>query len=124
MGIGWFGMAMGLVGVSGFAYIVGGPAALKALVKKLGIAEELPRFADAAKNLYVPQPNPKTGVIEQFDDYFKLEDASVEAVKARKIHPSEYLGGGQGALRAALQQGDGDAGMGGSRVGDLGTELT
>lgn len=72
------------------------PAALKTLVKKLGIADELPRFTDAAKKLYVPQPNPKTGVIEQFDDYFKLEDASVEAVKARKIHPNEYLGGGQG----------------------------
>jgi kojibiose phosphorylase len=72
------------------------PAALKALVRKIKIAGELPLFVAAAKLLYVPQPDKKTGVIEQFDDYFRLEDATVAAVKARKIHPNEYLGGGQG----------------------------
>jgi kojibiose phosphorylase len=72
------------------------PAALKALVKKIRIAGELPRFAEAAKLLYVPSPDRRTGVIEQFDGYFRLEDTTVEAVKARKIHPHEYLGGGQG----------------------------
>ena len=72
------------------------PSALKTLVKKIRIADELPQFLDAAQRLYVPQPDGKTGVIEQFDDYFRLEDATVEAVKARKIHPHEYLGGGQG----------------------------
>jgi nigerose phosphorylase len=72
------------------------PAALKSLVKKLKIADELPCFADAARRLYVPQPDRKTGVIEQFDDYFRLEDVSIEEVKSRKIHPNEYLGGGQG----------------------------
>ena len=72
------------------------PAALKSLVNKIKIAGELPRFAEAAQLLYVPPPDKKTRVIEQFDDYFRLEDATVEAVKARKIHPNEYLGGGQG----------------------------
>jgi nigerose phosphorylase len=72
------------------------PAKLQALVNKIKIAGELPRFAEATRLLYVPQPDPKTGVIEQFDDYFRLEDATVESVKARKIHPHEYLGGGQG----------------------------
>lgn len=72
------------------------PARLKVLVKKLHIAGELPEFIRAAKQLYVPQPDRKSGVIEQFDGYFRLEDASVEAIKARKIHPNEYLGGGQG----------------------------
>ncbi len=72
------------------------PAELKVLVKKINIAEELPQFIEAAKLLYVPQPEKQTNVIEQFDDYFRLEETTVEAVKARKIHPNEYLGGGQG----------------------------
>jgi kojibiose phosphorylase len=72
------------------------PAELNALLKKLKIDGELPQFVEAAKLLYVPQPDRKTRVIEQFDGYFRLEDATVEAVKARKIHPNEYLGGGQG----------------------------
>jgi kojibiose phosphorylase len=72
------------------------PAELNALLKKLKIAGDLPRFAGAAKLLYVPQPDQRTGVIEQFDGYFRLEDTTVAAVKARKIHPNEYLGGGQG----------------------------
>ena len=72
------------------------PAKLKALVSKIKIADELPQFVEAAKLIYVPQPDKRTGVIEQFDDYFRLEDTTVEAVKARKIHPNEYLGGGQG----------------------------
>ena len=72
------------------------PAALKALLKKIKIAAELPRFVEAAKLLYVPAPDRQTGVIEQFDGYFRLEDATVEAVMARRIHPQEYLGGGQG----------------------------
>jgi kojibiose phosphorylase len=72
------------------------PAALKALAKKIKIAGELPQFVEAAKLLYVPQPDKKTGVIEQFDGYFRLEDTTVTAVKERKIHPNEYLGGGQG----------------------------
>ena len=72
------------------------PAELKALVEKIKIAGELPQFVEAAKLLYVPQPDKKTGVIEQFDDYFRLEDTTVETVRSRKIHPNEYLGGGQG----------------------------
>lgn len=72
------------------------PALLKALVKKIKIASELPEFVKAAKLLYVPPANEKSGVIEQFDGYFRLEDVPVETVKARKIHPHEYLGGGQG----------------------------
>jgi kojibiose phosphorylase len=35
-------------------------------------------------------------VIEQFDAYFKLKEAKLEELKARKLHPDEYLGAGQG----------------------------
>jgi len=72
------------------------PGELNALVKKINIARELPLFVEAAELLYVPQPDKKTGVIEQFDAYFKLKESTVEELKARMIHPNEYLGAGQG----------------------------
>jgi kojibiose phosphorylase len=72
------------------------PAELKALLAKLDIAGELPCFVEAASRLFIPEPNPKTGVIEQFQGYFKLRDASVEELRAQMVHPNEYLGAGQG----------------------------
>lgn len=72
------------------------PAQLTALLKKIHITNELPAFAEAARLLYVPQPDKKNGVIEQFDAYFKLRDTPVEELKARMLHPNEYLGASQG----------------------------
>ncbi len=72
------------------------PAVLDALLRKLAIADELAGFADAAARLYVPAPDKASGVIEQFDGYFKLRDASVEELRAKMVHPNEYLGAGQG----------------------------
>lgn len=72
------------------------PTTLAALLEKLAIADELPGFADTAARLYVPAPDPATGVIEQFDGYFKLREASVEELRAKMVHPNEYFGAGQG----------------------------
>jgi kojibiose phosphorylase len=72
------------------------PGKFKALAKKIGITDELPLFVEAAKLLYVPQPDEKTRVIEQFDSYYKLKETTVEALRARMVHPDEYLGAGQG----------------------------
>ncbi len=72
------------------------PDELKTLLKKLAIENELAGFADAAARLYVPPADEKTGVIEQFEGYLKLRDASVEELKAKMAHPNEYLGAGQG----------------------------
>ena len=72
------------------------PEELNALARKIDIADELPWFVEAADLLYVPQPDKKTGVIEQFDAYYKLKDTTVEELKARMVHPNEYLGAGQG----------------------------
>jgi trehalose/maltose hydrolase-like predicted phosphorylase len=47
-------------------------------------------------SLYVPLPDPATGVIEQFDRYYTLEDISVPALKERMLNKHEYLGGGNG----------------------------
>jgi len=71
-------------------------AQLKALLKKIDIVRELPLFVKAADMLYVPQADARTGVIEQFDTYYQLEETTVEALKAQMVHPNEYLGAGQG----------------------------
>jgi nigerose phosphorylase len=72
------------------------PAQFDALIKKIDIVNELPMFVEAAELLYVPQPNEKTKVIEQFDAYFKLKDTTIEELKAKMIHPNEYMDAGQG----------------------------
>jgi nigerose phosphorylase len=72
------------------------PRELRALLKKLRIEGELPLFQDAARRLFVPGPDPKTGIIEQFDGYLGLCESTVEELKARMVHPNEYLGAGQG----------------------------
>jgi nigerose phosphorylase len=72
------------------------PRELRTLLRKLRIERELPAFRDAARRLFVPAPDPKTGVIEQFDGYLGLSESSVKELKARMIHPNEYLGAGQG----------------------------
>ena len=72
------------------------PEALKALLRQLAIEPELAGFADAVARLFVPAPDPVTGVIEQFEGYFKLRDASVAELKTNMVHPNEYLGAGQG----------------------------
>jgi trehalose/maltose hydrolase-like predicted phosphorylase len=46
--------------------------------------------------LYVPAPDPKTLVIEQFDGYERLEDLTLKQLKSRIKNPNEYLGGGCG----------------------------
>ena len=65
-------------------------------------------FEDSYKNLYVPAPDNKTGLIEQFDGYFKLEDATVDEVRSRLLDPKEYWGGAYGvaADTQVLKQAD------------------
>src|SRR5690606_25957392 len=72
------------------------PAEFTALLSKLAIADEIAAFADAAARLYVPEPDPETQLIEQFEGYFKLRDATVDELRAKMVHPNEYLGAGQG----------------------------
>ena len=42
--------------------------------------------------LYVPAPDPSTGLIEQFDGFFGLEDARPDELRARLLDPGEYWG--------------------------------
>ncbi|WP_068768671.1 glycoside hydrolase family 65 protein [Termitidicoccus mucosus] len=72
------------------------PEALRLVLDKIDIEAELPYFRDAAKHLFVPEPDPATGVIEQFDGYFRLNDMPVNEIKTLMLHPNEYLGTAQG----------------------------
>jgi kojibiose phosphorylase len=72
------------------------PREMRSLFRKLRIEKELPGFRDVARRLFVPEPDPKTGVIEQFDGYLGLRESTVDELKARMVHPNEYLGAGQG----------------------------
>ena len=62
---------------------------------------------ESAEHMYVPQMN-ENGLIEQFDGYFGLEDASVEEVRSRLLDPKEYWGGAYGvaADTQVLKQAD------------------
>jgi trehalose/maltose hydrolase-like predicted phosphorylase len=84
------------------------PAQYRRLIAKLGFSADLRELKDLAAHFYVPQPNPKTGVIEQFDGYHKLEDRRPADLKPRLLDPREYLGGGQGVATTTqvLKQAD------------------
>lgn len=53
------------------------------------------KFQRFYNEIYVPQPN-DAEIIEQFDNYFSLEDVSVEAVRKRLLDDKEYWGGAYG----------------------------
>ncbi len=72
------------------------PDAFSRLVKKIGIEGELATFVEVTEQLYVPEADSKTGVIEQFDGYSQLRDATVAELYAKKLNPNEYLGAAQG----------------------------
>ena len=69
--------------------------AYESFCRETGAETLLPKLAEAAEHLYVPAPNSE-GVIQQFDGYFDLEDASVEDVRGRLLDPREYWGGAYG----------------------------
>lgn len=71
------------------------PDEFDALNQKLNFKDELLLFAHAAERLKQPTQT-DTGIIEQFDGYFKLEDTTVDDVRSRLKDPREYWGGAYG----------------------------
>lgn len=84
------------------------PQAYRRLDARLGLARDLPALRDLHARLHVPDPHPRTGVIEQFSGYHRLEDVRPGDLKARLLDPREYLGGGQGlaATTQVIKQAD------------------
>jgi len=78
------------------------------LKKKYRLYEELEQCFDLAQRIYIPEPGIQSGVIEQFDGYFRLEDVTPELVRTRLLHPKEYWGGANGvaAQTQVIKQAD------------------
>lgn len=72
------------------------PAFLQELLKKLDFEDDIIRLKEFGERLHIPAPSPEKGLIEQFENYFLLEDTTPAEVLSRKKHPDEYLGAGQG----------------------------
>lgn len=66
------------------------------LEAKLHFEAEIPALREMAAQLYLPAPDPATGLIEQFDGYYRLEEVDLAGLRARIQIPNEYLGGGNG----------------------------
>lgn len=84
------------------------PAERDRLIQKLDYQQDLEQLKALEAELYVPKPDEQTGLIEQFDGYFDLEDVTVETVRERLIDPKEYWGGAYGvaADTQVLKQAD------------------
>ncbi len=85
------------------------PDACAQVQARTGLDEvEIAHWREVHARLYVPQPEPDTGLIEQFDGYFALEDAPPEVVRARLAHPDLHPGGPLGPFQTtqAIKQAD------------------
>lgn len=72
------------------------PVLARALLRRLDFQGDLETIRQIAPRLYRPEPDPQTSLIPQFDGYMALEDVSLPELLGRKLHPHEYLGGGNG----------------------------
>ncbi len=84
------------------------PTEQTALLRQTNLnAEKIETLTDWLRRLYLP-PVLKSGVIEQFDGYFRLEDVTVPTIKSRLVLPNEYWGGSTGVATATrvLKQAD------------------
>ncbi len=85
------------------------PERLGALFERLGLSEaDVENWRDVAARVYLPQPDPGSLLIEQFDGYFDLEDVRPDDLRERLLHPEEYWGWPNGvAVRTqVLKQAD------------------
>ena len=69
------------------------PARLRSLAARLELtAADLASWQEMVELLYLPQADPETGLLEQCDDFFSLEDATPAQLHERLIDPEEYWG--------------------------------
>ena len=69
------------------------PIQLKNLFAKLSINQKnIEYWREIQEKLYLPKPDEKNKLIEQFDGYFKLEDIFPLELSKRLIDPDEYWG--------------------------------
>ncbi len=69
------------------------PSCLKDLMERLQMdGNDYKRWEEMASLLYLPQPDPECGIIEQFNGYFELEDVLPSRLEERLIDKNEYWG--------------------------------
>ncbi len=71
------------------------PQYMDELDKKYGLDDLRAKMKDSAENMLIKEPDPKSGVIEQFDGYFGLRNDTIEEVRAKTLK-NEYWGGAYG----------------------------
>ncbi|MFW6387660.1 MAG: glycosyl hydrolase family 65 protein [bacterium] len=69
------------------------PEALSRVRERVGFSgPELEEWKDIVERLHIKEPDPHTGLIEQFDGFFDLEDITPHALRERLQDPGEYWG--------------------------------
>jgi len=69
------------------------PDALATLTQRLGLEpDEVAAWARVRDHMYLPEPDPQSGLIEQFAGFFELEDVSPDQLRGRLLDPQEYWG--------------------------------
>ena len=85
------------------------PGSFQKVLEKIKMDHsEIELFKDIAKNIYLPKPY-ESGVIEQFDGYFKLESVTpAKMIKNRLLKMNEYYGwpNGIAVFTQAIKQAD------------------
>ena len=66
------------------------------ILDALDFESDLTLIGEIAANLFQPDLTIPGGLIPQFDGYFNMEDTPLKTLIERKLHPHEYLGGGNG----------------------------
>ncbi|MBN2388582.1 MAG: glycoside hydrolase family 65 protein [Anaerolineales bacterium] len=66
------------------------------LMEALCFESDLAAIAQIAPRVFQPDSAVPGTVIPQFDGYFTLENVSLPTLLGRKLHPTEYFGGGSG----------------------------
>lgn len=69
------------------------PERMAVLSGKINLTNErIALWEEMAELMFIPSPEPDTGLIEQFDGYFALEDILPGQLEKRLIDPDEYWG--------------------------------
>jgi len=86
--------------------------ALDALSEKLGLEpDEVEGWRRVRDRLLLPTPDPDTGLVEQFDGFFALEDVTPDEVRERLLDPGEYWGWPNGVAVATQVSKQADVAM-------------
>ncbi|POR02041.1 glycoside hydrolase [Alkalispirochaeta sphaeroplastigenens] len=69
------------------------PRVFDDVARRIGLERgERDAWDDIARRIYIPEADHETGLIEQFQGFFELEDTRPEVIRERLLDPGEYWG--------------------------------